>query len=1564
MRTLPLLLLLAACAVSSSPPAVGGPENASVEMDSAWSDAAAARIAVADASIDASGARPSANLPALGARVAFDELGATVSGRDGSLTLGLASFGRASQRAVDPTAPVVGAVVAGLLGPDGIAARRLEYGHEGITEWFVGTPGGLEHGWTVDERPAGEGTLRFTLATDAEVLAVDDESVELLDDGGQDWRYADLAAYDATGRPLDARFALDDSLVVEVDDAEAVYPIEIDPLLITADTTLTGPSANSYFGIAVANAGDVNGDGYDDVIVGASQASTLTGRAYVYHGSASGLSSTAASTLSGGNRTGSTPYYGCGGRVTGGADLNHDGYDDVAMACVASQACVRVYLGSASGVSTTATATLTGVAGTDYGSALAMMPSVDSDDYADLLVGAPSASSSRGKAYLYAGKSSGISTTVSVTIDGGVDYHLGFAVGDAGDVNADGYEDAVVTAPGYLLGAGRASVYYGSSTGLSTTSVTHLYGSALSVLGVSAAGGGDVNGDGYDDLAVGNYAVSSSTTTYAYVFHGTAAGIDSTATTTLSGTGSFGGVLAVLPDTDRDGYSDLAVGAPSNISVSVYPGSASGVSTTAGTTLSESGSHFGFAIAGADVNGDGYTDVAVGDYLDSSTYGKAYVYLGYADADHDGYGGGGGDTADCDDTDATVNPDAVEIAGDAVDQDCDGIELCLLDADADGWLDGGGATVVSADMDCSDATEALAIAPTTDCDDGDAAVNPGATEGVADGVDQDCDAEELCYDDDDGDGALDSTADTRVSPDLDCLDSGEGGLTTRTDDCDDTNGTIYVGATEIAGDGVDQDCDGAELCYADVDGDGYTDGSTVVSANLSCADAGELPLGGATGDCDDHDAAVSPAGVELCSTVGVDDDCDGLADESDAADTDIWFVDTDVDGYGDARSSVSACDQPSGYVADATDCDDGAAAVHPDAAEVCGGGDANCNGRVDDADAAVTGQTPWYADADSDGYGDASAMTVACVVPAGSVANASDCDDTSASAHPGATEITADGVDEDCDGGETCYLDGDVDGYRGTALVGSTDLDCSDPGEADATTGSDCDDADASVSPGATEVVGDGVDQDCDTLECCFADIDGDGYHDENLFLSANLGCDGAGEASAAVPDGDCEDLDATVNPGAIEVAGDAVDQNCDGAEQCFVDADDDGYRPDAVSEVASSDTDCDDAGEALAGEPEGDCDDIDSMYHPGAAEPDCADPNDYNCDGSAGVGDQDGDGYGACEECDDANAAVNPSAVELPGDDVDQDCDGTELCYVDADTDGHRPDATSTVASADIACVDAGEADASAPADDCDDADASIFPGAIEVIGDGIDEDCDGGERCYADGDNDGYRGGDAEVVSSDADCTNSGEAGATDPTGDCDDSSAAFHPGASESDCADPNDYNCDGATGLDDHDGDGYGACEECDDGHSAINPGAVELCNGVDDDCSGSIDDGASDAGTLYADADGDGFGDPAVAITVCGEQSGYVSDGTDCDDADPTAFPGATEVVGDGVDQDCDGSDTPAGGGDTGAGDGGDSGLVGVERVGGLYGGCDTSGGAGLAGLGVLIAGLAGGRRRR
>ena len=223
-----------------------------------------------------------------------------------------------------------------------------------------------------------------------------------------------------------------------------------------------------------------------------------------------------------------------------------------------------------------------------------------------------------------------------------------------------------------------------------------------------------------------------------------------------------------------------------------------------------------------------------------------------------------------------------------IDQDCNGGDVCYIDADADGYRGSDNATQLSVDLDCDDFGEADASVDASDCDDNNMMINVDADEIVADGIDQDCDGTELCYVDADSDGYREVTGmETVESLDMDCTDLGEGSEDEPSTDCDDSVASSNPGATELVGDGADQDCDGTELCYVDQDGDGYRTLETVQSLDSDCDDPTEANVDMPAGDCNDNAPGINP-GVEEIPGDGVDQDCSGadiMVDEPSAEPT-------------------------------------------------------------------------------------------------------------------------------------------------------------------------------------------------------------------------------------------------------------------------------------------------------------------------------------------------------------------------------------------------------------------------------------------------------------------------------------------------------------------------------------------------------------------------------------------------------------------------------------------------------------------------------------------------------
>jgi hypothetical protein len=418
-----------------------------------------------------------------------------------------------------------------------------------------------------------------------------------------------------------------------------------DSLPLTAAFTHNGEADNNNFGYCLANAGDVNGDGYADMVVGAYQYNNYQGKAYLFLGSATGIQASASWTYTGQDLTNLF-----GMSVAGAGDVNGDGYADVIVGAkwytgggLTRRGKAYLFLGSSSGLEVAPIWTVSGENAIDaMGCSVAGAGDVNGDGYADVIVGAEGYAS-RGKAYVFLGNSSGLQAAPSWTVLGEpAAVYFASCVSGAGDVNGDGYADVIVSDEVHAAQRGKAYVFLGSANGLQTqTNWTAVGENASDRFGRIVAPAGDVNGDGYADILVNAYAYpTNSGRGKAYVFLGSPAGPQTGANWTAvgeNGADYFGSGLAGAGDVNGDGYADVIAGAYSAGAIGkayLFLGGAAGLQTvTNWTAVGESGiDDFGNCVAGAgDVNGDGFADVLVGAPRQEgggSFRGKAYAYYG------------------------------------------------------------------------------------------------------------------------------------------------------------------------------------------------------------------------------------------------------------------------------------------------------------------------------------------------------------------------------------------------------------------------------------------------------------------------------------------------------------------------------------------------------------------------------------------------------------------------------------------------------------------------------------------------------------------------------------------------------------------------------------------------------------------------------------------------------------------------------------------------------------------------------------------------------------------------
>jgi hypothetical protein len=461
--------------------------------------------------------------------------------------------------------------------------------------------------------------------------------------------------------------------------------------------SLQGASPFDRAGWSVSGAGDINGDGFDDIIVGAPGSDlggSDAGAAYVIFGGAAGFENIDLENLQpadGFRILGADAFDSLGVSVSSAGDINGDGFADIIIGgsegdiFYSTIPTAYVILGKASGFSTIDLTNLTGTEGFRIAGSLlyaythlsvSSAGDVNGDGFDDIIVGSPYGNGFSGAAYVVFGKASGFgaidlnnfSSSSGFSILGANGDRAGYSVSNAGDVNGDGFDDVIVGAFLNDAGgqdAGAAYVIFGKASGFTNISLSSLAASAGFMIqgdaasdfaGFSVSNAGDVNGDGFDDVIVGAKLSNSGGTDSgaAYVIFGKASGFTTIDLSSL-GTAGFaiqgdaaqnlaGYSVSAAGDVNNDGFDDIIVGAPGagNGQAYVIYGKATGFGTIDLTNLSPTAGYIisgaaafdgaGLSVSGAgDVDGDGHDDLIVGaPFADrgGDTAGEAYVISG------------------------------------------------------------------------------------------------------------------------------------------------------------------------------------------------------------------------------------------------------------------------------------------------------------------------------------------------------------------------------------------------------------------------------------------------------------------------------------------------------------------------------------------------------------------------------------------------------------------------------------------------------------------------------------------------------------------------------------------------------------------------------------------------------------------------------------------------------------------------------------------------------------------------------------------------------------------------
>jgi hypothetical protein len=485
-----------------------------------------------------------------------------------------------------------------------VEKNRLVYSFGDFDVEYLNGPQGLRQNFIIHRNAVGQVDVLQQIASSLK-SDIQNNSLVLSRNGEKIYTYTDMKVWDSNNKTIAASMSLENGqLAMAVDASNAVFPLTIDPVSTTYSWKVEGDNLNAGFGFWIAGNGDLNGDGFDDVVIGAPEYTNtyaLEGAFMVYYGSTAGLPLTP-----------DFVYYGnqenaaMGKCISIEGDVNSDGYDDILV-----------------------------------GSHQFRNPSED-----------------EGKVFLFYGGPSGVSPTPGWEFEANrKKAKLGEAVTMAGDLNGDGYDDVCVGAHAWDneeemgdLGnkAGKFWVFNGGPSGLSTVPAMECVADVTDAnLGISMDRAGDVNGDGYDDLHVGGYIFLIGDGMIC-TFHGGPGGADGTPDFMAIGgahdTSFYATNLSAAGDVNGDGYDDVFIGAPRFDTDGIYQsgklhlhyGGPTGLDTTIGWTVkgTQWDERFAFNVNdGRDLNNDGYDDVLVtSKYFIpeglTDSVGKSMIYLG------------------------------------------------------------------------------------------------------------------------------------------------------------------------------------------------------------------------------------------------------------------------------------------------------------------------------------------------------------------------------------------------------------------------------------------------------------------------------------------------------------------------------------------------------------------------------------------------------------------------------------------------------------------------------------------------------------------------------------------------------------------------------------------------------------------------------------------------------------------------------------------------------------------------------------------------------------------------
>ena len=534
-----------------------------------------------------------------------------------------------------------------------ISENKIQLKQGILTEEYVNSEAGVRQNFIVQDAPEGTKQLEVKMvAAGLTVRDLNNNKLAFYSKSGDNNKltYDGLKCWDADGRDLPATLSYKNGLIqIAVNTSSATFPVTIDPIVTSgnpgnADALLSGNQEGAQAGSSVASAGDVNGDGYSDAIVGAPTFDSNKpnqGAFFIYFGSSLGLNPNAGITVTGDNAIGNAFF---GSALSGAGDVNGDGFSDIIVGSwgysngQTEEGAAYIYYGSAAGINLNGVKIESNQATASFGQSVAGAGDINGDGYSDVVIGAISFSNGEvdeGAALIYMGSQVGVSTVAADTLESNQEAsYYGSSVAAAGDVNGDGFSDIIIGAFFYdnifSPNLGAAFIYSGGVSGIQHTPSMTIFGKHEgSKFGYSVSSAGDINGDGYSDVIIGSPSYANGQNDEGAVSVHLASsegqGIQNQEKALIEGGqvgGAFGRSVACAGDVNGDGFSDVIVGEPyrdngANLQEGraiVYFGSVSAnLNPKSIISSSQAEAELGISVASAgDVNGDGFSDIMIG----------------------------------------------------------------------------------------------------------------------------------------------------------------------------------------------------------------------------------------------------------------------------------------------------------------------------------------------------------------------------------------------------------------------------------------------------------------------------------------------------------------------------------------------------------------------------------------------------------------------------------------------------------------------------------------------------------------------------------------------------------------------------------------------------------------------------------------------------------------------------------------------------------------------------------------------------------------------------------------